>query len=602
MAHSDYTDLIKTLIDKHKEVISANPDDMINDFSNFLQAKKNGDLSFNPGLGAAYREFARKNNLPETEHSITQANPSLLFLIRGMQELLQFSEQKIEEQYDLFLQDITAFFIDLECAARPAVEIYSMQMKEIKPELKDHYYFDNFFRFKNKSFDGSEAHLGPTGFNFHPRIQLHDLSIEGNLLNFSLHYTGPIQNIPDELEPISAFINCEDKKSYQFLWLLKNSTTDQSTSLRFEFPIYNFGYPKRYMKGVPYKNAWRYLSPYPSNLDFFFNICSIKKEHFGEKNKAKYTINLNSTISIKKDDIFLNAFPLYHWYYADAYELPKNSSINKNADYRIYENAYKIISIRRVAQKSLVPPPIYTISNSGEGTGWFLENGQNRLLKILPLDKERAPDGKKTTNDLSALVAVNKSVAQTDLFSLSSYSEKQMNQTIKATVDIKKIKKFDQASEFQPRWIWRSNVKPEEEIKFWKTLKQIFRQPHNDQFIKELFIDYLIDRIDFYNFGTFDDLIDIELIKRSLIHINASKQFVPCTQLYVTLKKQISFNNQKSKVFHDQVAGVIWRAIDRFHMYLSERFPPNIGLFIILCHENKDNKLNAWNPVIYDEI
>jgi len=608
MAHSDYIDLIIKLIDIHKEVISANTDDMIKDFSNFLQAKKNGGILFDPKLEAAYREFAKKNNLPETEHNITQANPSLLFLMRGMQELIQFTEQKIESNYDHFLQEITAFFIDMECAARPAVEIYNMEMNEIKQGTKDHYYFENFFRFKSNNYEGIEAHLGPTGFYLHPRIQLHKLSIDGNSLTLILHYTGSKQNMPYKLKPISAFINCEYEKSYQILWLLKNSTTDQSTSLKFEFPIYNFGYPEHNMKCVPYKNAWRYLTPYPSNLDFFFNICGIKAEHFEEKEVdsntyvAEYTINIDSTISIGKDDIQLNAFPVFHWYNADSYELKKNSRTNKNADYRIYENAYEIISIRKLTKKNLMPPPVYTINNSGEGIGWFSENGHNRLLKILPIDKERAPDGKKTTNDLFAMVAVNNPATNTNSFGLSSYPEKQMNKTIKATIVIKKIKQFDQSLEFQPRWIWRSNMQSEEEIKFWRTLKQIFRQPHNDQFIKELFTDYLIDRIDGYNFGIFDDLIDIELIKRSLIHINDSKQFVPCTQLYVTLKTKISFNNQKTKAFHEQVAGVIWRAIDRFHMYLSERFPPNIGLYILLCHENKNNNLNTWNPIIHDEI
>jgi len=227
--------------------------------------------------------------------------------------------------------------------------------------------------------------------------------------------------------------------------------------------------------------------------------------------------------------------------------------------------------------------------DSGEASGWIPIDGENRLLRIIPQTKEESPSGKKI-NAIYALFA-GKPLDDNDSIKISNYNSNEMTYKDKVNIEIKKIRSIDESSSYQPRWIWQSkNAAKEHNLKYWKNLIINIRQPHDDMFVQNVFTELLLERIQYLDFDR--EEISIESEERSLVQLNKAKQPIPCVRIYVTIN--VPNVLEIDEVRYTQIAGILWRAIDRFHAYLAERFPPNIGLYIQLCHLNKTQILHTW--------
>ena len=557
------------------------PDALVKEFAAFIQSKKNGNANVDEELRVAYREFALQHQILVEEGDITNANPSLLLLLRGMEYFVKRLESRVHEKYDQFLQQISLLFIGLETAARPAVEIFQMEIPTIKEELADHYAFPAHYRFEASSRQKyNEGHLGGVPFTFHTRLKAKLLDIteshhKNTVLNLELTYHGAT---PEQLPPISAFFYGDNPQlRYRFLWLLKTASIDK---LSFRFPLHNFAYPQE-LANTPYQQAWRYLDPYPAVLDFLFEIHDCDKDHFRPESynlwKASYRIELREKL-VKppkgdwNDSFFINALPVFYWHPSEVY-LADNKI-------RLCEEAARTIWIRAGKEDQQLPVPLYYVDDSGEGTGWISHNEKDLFLHVLPQRKDKPLP--KAPLGVQALFA-GYPVKRDEKLLLNSET---MTASQRTAVQVKRLVACENMGDlrFQPRRDW---AEPEQHFQFWEMLNQSFRQVHDDGYIKTRAKDYLLRQLQPYDFKA--EWLEVAIKERSLALVG--DRLIPSSQLSIRLNLE---QVEKAGKSPSQIVGVMWRGLDRFHAYLSERLPPNLALHIGLYDTKHPQPLFTW--------
>ena len=579
-------DLLKELIEKYDEIVGENPDDLVRDFTTFLKAKKAGSIGIDPFMGASYTEFAEKNKLAET--NLLQANPSILVMLRGLQDFIARAGLHLQQKHEEFFQQIAILFMGLETAARPAVEIF--QLNNSTPQkFTDPLEFEKYCRFdKVNNQKYSEAgHLGCRPFVYHPNIKANVWHRNDNTTQIRIELTYYGAKPPKKFPPISAFLYTLDQDTNYFLmWLLKNSRCEDEKSISFKFPLFDFGYPKE-LVNEPYQKFWRYLDPYPNVLDFLFEIHDLSGDDFQLKAEktwyTEYRIRLDEKIPEIGDwsgSFFINAFPIFYWHQGEAY------TTNDVTRIRYYEDARRIIWIRVGRGMQQIAAPLYYVDRSGEGTGWVTDRNRDVHVRVLPLRKGRNR-GDEQKIGVHALFAGNPIDEDEELH----LRPDRLSARERAAIHAKKLirSKLISQTEMQSRWNWSPDDR-EKSDKFWGFLYQTIKQPHDDEFIKKVFMRYILQRI---RNSSVPEWLQITSKDRALVLSPKASSLVPCTQIVVVVNCKYFEDRDKN---WKSTLGMLWKAIDRFHPYLSERLPPNIFLQISLYKndENYDNLLETW--------
>jgi hypothetical protein len=117
------------------------------------------------------------------------------------------------------------------------------------------------------------------------------------------------------------------------------------------------------------------------------------------------------------------------------------------------------------------------------------------------------------------------------------------------------------------------------------------RQPQDDIFVFQSLKTFLLSRL---KRSQCPDWLKMVMQERALIHTQNHPGLIPATsiQLYMDIVF-LEKNHQNWR----SIAGVIWKAMERFHLCMQERIPPNISLEISLYSQEEENQnlLMVWS-------
>jgi len=558
------------LREKHSEIVDDS-DDFIDDFSDFLKARKMGNIPVSGDLQAAYAAFVQANDMPGDQRNILQANPSLLLLLRGMEHFVEKAASKVDKKHDRFIQNLSGCFMEPELAARPAAEIYHMRFGELTQDIRAVYEFEPFDRLETgKEY---EAHLGANRFYFHSRLSAAIRTDPENPreIVLKLSYAG---ELPEEkfLKPVSAFFQDDEITNYHFLWLMKTAKWPDGMSI--DFPHHDFSYPQNVVD-EPYKYAWRYLKPYPSPLDMLFDLHNIPMEIF-EKNsdrqwKADICIQLSDDLPGNKTEhlnsgFHINALPVFYWHET---RVRKRTS---GKEKQVYEDPDRLI--RLIGPDGAVWP-VY-IHDSGKGRS--ADMAGNSIL-IQPIFPGKNPGSEPLIENMRVLVA-GEPDAGTNLLP----GDRAMDKADRKHLQLERRVRSDSRS---MKYQSRAKASPEKKD-FWNTLSRIFRQPQDDEFMKDHLGTYLKERMEGLPIQPTKEWLTIESGERSVM-VSQKQKKIPCIRLFVIIDTDRLDTGHRAAV-----QGILWRATGRFYNYLDERLPPNTGLFIGLYRDSKEGELYVW--------
>lgn len=585
--------------------LSFDADSLVNEFASFLKAKQLAGLGLDEEIRTAYREFA-DNRLGEEEKNIASANPALLLLLAGIQNFVQRAEMRLNERYNAFLQQLSVLFLGLEVAARPALEIFQMELAPIEG-VQPSYEMEPFFPFVGGQDKKSDAHLGVRAFHFQPRLkarlaEVSEPNANTSTLQLELRYSGTTNGaLPQSFPPVSALLYGDDPElRYRFLWLLKTARVEvekrdskpgeMEGNLCFVFPVHDFGYPPE-LVNEPYRSAWRYLEPYPFVLDFLFELHGVHPTHFRQEKagewKALYTIELTERLPLPKDRLwnhlfFINAFPVFYWHASEAYTV--------ETKIRFYEDAARLIWLAVGKEDQQLPAPIYYVAQSGEGTGWLAQNQSEWFVHMLP-KRQQGTVGQKSKVGVQAVVAGYPLEKGQKL----TLGKPIMKSAQRSALQINRVVACDgtPALQFQTRQTWSEMNDNRQQQRFWDMLACSTRLPHHDEFIGKLCKTYLQNRLAAFQLS--EKWLDVNTEARSLLWMQTAlgSKMVPCTQIVVSVNSEGAVSEKKNPSF---LLSIVWRAIDRFYRCLAERMPPNVCASIILREQGSRKLVQVWRP------